>query len=311
MDINSSSVPDRQMLTTLRHFQLWDIARIEPSLLSNLTLLTSLQLVTSYKFNNTHMAALLGVLPKLQQLQHLDILCSLRHGSAATMQLEHCSALTASTNLVSLCLEGVHLPAGCSSQLFGHMMPRLKAIHMDLERPTQNNPASLEHSLVQEDVAAVAANCPHLEKLVLHGVVQRGVNLSDLQRLSCLTALDIRGDFVDDSCAQGLAQLSSLKQLTIYPREVERLPGGGNGSSAEGSDSSAGSHNKFMVAGLRLLMQLSSLQKLTIVPLCMVFKGNGYIYSNSGAFEAPVSRIYSYAARNSQSDVKYLLLSAA
>jgi hypothetical protein len=141
--------------------------------------------------------------------------------------------------------------------------------------------------------------------------VQRGVNLSDLQRLKRLTALDVAGDCVADSCAQGLAQLSSLKQLTIHPREVERLPGGGNGSSAEGSDSSAGSRIKFTVAGLRLLMQLGSLQKLTIVPLGMVFKGNGYIYSNRGAFEAPVSSTYSYAATNSQSDVKYLLLSAA
>jgi hypothetical protein len=120
------------MLTTLRHFQLWDIAQIEPSLLYNLTLLTSLELVTSHKFNNTHMAALLGVLPKLQQLQHLDILCSLRYGSpATTMQLEQCSALTASTNLVSLFLQGVHLPAACGSHLFGHMLPQLKAIHMD------------------------------------------------------------------------------------------------------------------------------------------------------------------------------------
>jgi hypothetical protein len=296
MAVNSSSIPDLPALTSLQHLQLFHNAQIEPSLLSNLTLLTHLEIVmVDDKFNNTHMAALLDVLPKLQQLQHLHIQHSYNHGRVIlTVLQEQCSALTSSTNLVRLHLEGMHLPAACGSQLFGHMLPRLKAIHMDLKRPGPNSPATLEHSLVQENVAAIVENCPLLEELVLLGAVQRGVKLGALQRLKHLTSVDFGGDCVDDSCAQCLAQLSSLKQLTIHPRVVRHVP---DDSSAEGSSSSAECGSRFTVEGLRSLMQLSSLQEFSIVPLFMVFRSkDGYSsdgYDNDGEFKAPVGSTYS------------------
>jgi hypothetical protein len=301
--INSSSTPDLPAMTALQHLELQYNPQTDPSLLFDLTLLTHLEIfMNGDQFKPAHMALLLRVLPELQQLEHLDLKMCLDR-----WELEHpvpplpvavgqCSALTSSTSLVSLSLDGVHLPDGCGSQLFGHQLPQLRKFAVRLPAPDTLSP---EQCLAQEDVNALVESCPHLEQLLLVNVVQRGVDFNALKGLQHLTSLTVGGDFVVDTCAEGLAQLPSLKALTIHPRNVRPVRGisaGGNGSSAKDSGSS---DTHFSVEGLHWLMQLRSVTTCSINPYWNVFEIDYYCYSDaandraSREFRAPVGSTHS------------------
>jgi hypothetical protein len=317
MDINSSSTPDLASLTALQHLQLTNTSTLDASLLSGLAQLTHLHISVRHcdKFSSEHMVALLGVLPLMQQLQHLSLefFDSRFNTSRPAVPVELCSALLSSSSLVSLHLSGVQLPSGCGTRLFGQAMPQLKKINSLRKRYKPFEAKGAEAISPHGDLNSLVANCPNLMELNLAGAVQQGVDLSGLQHLKYLTALVVGGECMDDSCAEGLAKLSGLKQLTVMQPRYNRTrwlgqaPGGGSsdgdaGDSADADgrsmyDDDAATGCQFTFEGLRSLMQLTSLTKFTIDPYCCLFEthyrgsDDGYNDPSTREFTAPVSTL--------------------
>jgi hypothetical protein len=69
---------------------------------------------------------------------------------------------------------------------------------------------------VPGDVECLVCSCPSLELLWLPGLVQDGVDVSALLRLTALTGLFVGGDVWDDAVALGvLAGMSGLRELQL------------------------------------------------------------------------------------------------
>jgi hypothetical protein len=95
-------------------------------------------------------------------------------------------------------------------------------------------------------------------------------------------ALVVGGACVDDSCAEGLAKLVRLKQLTVWqPRYVEHVnQGAGDGDSSDNRAASSSDvdgrsgafGHQLTFRGLRSLMQLNTLTKFHIDPYSSVFE---------------------------------------
>jgi hypothetical protein len=232
-DFTSSSTPDLASLTALQHLHLEDIADLDPSLLSSLAQLTHLQ-VQLRTFDRQpcldFTKGLMCALPQLSRLQHLALSYESDTWSGSSLSavpFEQCGALTSSSHLTCLELNGVRLPGDCGSQLFGKMMPHLKVLELNgTVRPRPDLYArtecvrSMDYSPKSfgrvEDVRSMVCNCPNLRVLHIAGAVQGGVDLCDLRLVSGLTALEVGGVCADDVCAAGLGQLSGLRSLAIY-----------------------------------------------------------------------------------------------
>jgi hypothetical protein len=304
MDVNSSSIPDLASLAALQHLQLVNCYTVDASLLASLGQLKYLSIcpAQSDKFTDTHLAALLGVLPQLQHLQHLHVgRPQYRDANYPKLRipLDLCGTVTSTSSLVSLNLGGVQLPPSCGTHLFGQMLPHLKTLNIAALSYCQ--PEDAEAIGSHNDLDSLVKHCPNLSELNLAGAVRFGVNLGSLQHLQHLTALVVGGACMDDSCAEGLAKLVRLRQLTVSrPRFVvdygdgDSSDGGASdnraaGGSGAGEGSSAFGY-QLTFRGLRSLMQLTALTKFEIDPYSSVFEAHCRCHNTDcSEFVAPVS----------------------
>uniref|UniRef100_A0A383VFP8 Uncharacterized protein n=1 Tax=Tetradesmus obliquus TaxID=3088 RepID=A0A383VFP8_TETOB len=226
-DYDEICAPDLASLTALQHLQLQDAEGLDVGMMSGMARLTHLQLcMAPNTFDDACMMQLLDVLSDSQQLRHLQLeFCnddSLQHSMVAEQLLRQCSALTASSHLTSLQLSGVRLPAACGEALFpaDHFMPHLTTLKLRgrakcwWHHPTAHGSGG-EFIGCWRDIDRLIECCPSLIDLDLAGLVQRGVDMSELRHLWRLTSLVVSGKSVDDDCAEGLAQLTQLRVLTV------------------------------------------------------------------------------------------------
>jgi hypothetical protein len=213
-------------LTALRHLELKGITRLNASLLSGMAQLTRLQLQMSCNdFKDSCMEKMLRALrqmQQLQQLQHLELEFDSNYGDRHVPDVSHrlCNALTSSSHLTHLTLQGVQLPSDSAGRLFSVRLPHLKTFKLDANnccryygRPVDEpQPRPFGQNM---DVRSLGVNCPSLCELDFAGAVQEGVDLGALRLLTGLTSLVVGGHCVDDACARRLAQLSCLNSLTI------------------------------------------------------------------------------------------------
>lgn len=208
---------------------------IDPLLLAPLTALQHLDLENTPPAGGTKSAELLlGVLAKLQHLTFLDLSHCLLDTAPAPAAAY--SALTASSNLAFLDIQGAQLPAAAWSQLFpvstGGGLPRsqhiqhLQRLHLTCgpheffmspqrrSRHQQHHEALMPHGLSDEHLSHLVRVCPGLRRLQTS--LQPDTAATALVQLTALTALALQGvteSIVDDV----LPQLAGLRMLHILP----------------------------------------------------------------------------------------------
>jgi hypothetical protein len=276
---NSSSTPDLKSLTALQHLQLKGITELDASLLSGMTQLTHLQLQMKGKhYKDSGMDEMMRTMRQLLRLQHLELEFRGEYGSLDTLPdvSWQYTALTSSKHLTSFILKGVQLPKRSGSGLFGTQLPLLQTIQIDATGSSGTygrHHRSIDVPLPTPfargaDISSLVRNCPELRELDIAGGVKVGVDLGKLSALSRLTSLVVGGDFVDDVCAKWLSQLSCLESLIIVspasraaavPRAAADRCVGRGADATDASDADEGVEGSFTFAGLRSLMQLTSL----------------------------------------------------
>lgn len=286
-------------LTSLRHLRLVGISALEPDLLSGMWQLTQLHICMAGElFGDAGMAALLGVLPRLQELRHLELAFS--SGPAPAVLWHQCDALVFPSRLTSLQLHTVQLPAACGSRIFGLLMlPHLTSVKINcLETQPPYRAATATPSLAAEDLRSLVGCCPCLTDLDLAGAVIPGADISSLKHLANLTALVVGGANTDDACAEQLAQLSGLKRLTLLglPSSINHWDDSDVDSEADADDDGDGNGGgaggpSFTFLGLQHLMQLTQLTSLTVGAGCVLVPSPPYRDDDIDAleFKAPVS----------------------
>lgn len=157
------------------------------------------------------MQALLGALQQLPHLQHLELS---RMQLDEVTAVEQLSTLTASSKLTSLHLLArfsMPLPRGALQQLLpsGLQLPGLRVLRLQ-----GGDGVSEEQCLDSDDVICIAASCPGLTELTLHGVVSLNVSLAPLLALQpSLQALSVAGAAFGDAAAGVVTQLTGLQSL--------------------------------------------------------------------------------------------------
>jgi hypothetical protein len=160
-------------------------------------------------------ATLLDLVPKLQHLQQLQLtvprLCNVSTPFTAF------SALTASSRLTELAMaaEGKPpLPADAVQRMFAPGKKLLQLKHVDI---SVRESAYINFCIDADGLAGIVTCYPALERLDIAGVVAPGVDYSVLLQLpaSC-SKLDVGGPSLTDSAAGVLAQLTDLRDLSLF-----------------------------------------------------------------------------------------------
>jgi hypothetical protein len=152
------------------------------------------------------MPRLLVLLERLQQLQKLTLLNIDADWPPATAAY---SALTASSNLVSLSLVSCALPAGIWQHLFSSSrpLPLFTFLHTDWYDVRPSAPA-----FGSADVRSIVAACPALEDLQI--AIEPDVQLSPLLELQSLSCLEL-GSTELKGVMPTIAALRVLKSLSL------------------------------------------------------------------------------------------------
>jgi hypothetical protein len=160
--------------------------------------------------------SLLSVLARLQQLTRLSLQTTRSDRLIMPPAGPAYSALTASTNLSDLYLDGLGFPADVWQYVFppAHMLPHLTRI---ICHDRTSNDYSVPPSSVwgPADMSRVVSCCPNLRRFA--STLQPGRHVSELRQLTAFTSL--HADYSESSletvaeCVQGLAAITRLKQL--------------------------------------------------------------------------------------------------
>jgi hypothetical protein len=188
------------------------------------------------------MPSLLRVLPRMTSLRCLRICsCDLDDDNMpepVNDMERYASLLPPAPHLTQLTLTAVTacmLPPGCVQHVFGagRHMPTLRVLELGPLEKWYALPSGLHQPLFfgQEDHGGVAVPeecfgpgdverlvrcCPGLERLWLPGLVQAGVDVSAVLRLTALTGLFVGGAVWDDAVPVSvLAGMSGLQQLEL------------------------------------------------------------------------------------------------
>jgi HPt (histidine-containing phosphotransfer) domain-containing protein len=242
-DLSNSRVPALSSLTAMQELDLWsrDVGgSILPSFCASRQQLRVLKLAG--RLSSGLLPALLAAMPRLPQLQELvvsNINGDVRPLGAADVEL-YDQLLPAAPQLTTLELswvKGEMLPANCGQHLFaaGVSLPRLKQLVLGLpsdvwewckeDVAVAGYVDGMTQCLGRGDIGRLARCCPALEMLWIPGMVQRGVDMSPLLRLTALTELFVGGEAINDAVASGvLAQMTDLKELMLFcvPELTER-----------------------------------------------------------------------------------------
>jgi hypothetical protein len=298
----SDYTPDLASLAALQHLQ--HSTLLDAILLPSNAQLTHLQLcMKPDAFSTSNLSILLNGLAGNEQLRHLH----LEFGDADKVQysmipleaIRQCSAFTASSHLTSLQLSGVQLPSACGKVLFpsGHVLPHLTILKL---RGNAKRGWDVQYydrvygadGVTQEapigsagDIYSLIECCPNLVELDLAGSVQPGVNLSALRHLQRLTSLVVGGQFFDDGCAAGLAEVTGLRKLVVIDpsQDKEDKPArrpypysnrqGSEDSYAGCGEARVNVGGHFTFKGLHSLMQLKGLSAISISQSTCLFQG--------------------------------------
>lgn len=225
--LDNTVLPGLSTLTALQHlhFSTHIYQSMQPSVLAGVTGLKNLCLQRFVMAGGAAgVAELLGLLPKMQQLTHLD----LSHALTQIVGLESMpaaafSALTASSNLRHLDLAEMWAPP--DNVFWQHVFPANKRLmHLTkLELPF------VSAGLSTDDINNVVQCCPALQQLNLARGLQPGVDLFALRQLSRLTSLTVTG--CTDVKTPVLAQLTQLQRLVMAgfnpetDKDLQRLTG--------------------------------------------------------------------------------------
>jgi hypothetical protein len=172
--------------------------------------------------------------------------------------------------------------------MFGQfMLPNLTAVKINFLEAQLPNEAAAAPTLATADIKRLVECCPFLTELDLAGAVVESANMSSLQHLNNLSSLVVGGACFGDRCAEGLAQLPGLKQLSLMGlpwRERHWYDDDSDGDGAAVVEDGGGP--KFTFRGLQQLMQLTQLTTFT-----MATGWFGNIHEDLQKFKAPVSRV--------------------
>jgi hypothetical protein len=183
---------------------------------------------------------LMSVVPCLTNLSRMRLCmydCAEGGAPEHVSDLTRCSALLPSgphlTRFTLTASLAWMLPAGCGTYLLspGQQLPQLKVLELGpCEYPSFErsehflNFAGAAHGGVKTpvacfgpgDVERLVCCCPGLERLWMPGLVQAGVDVSALLRLTALTGLFVGGEVWDDNVAVSvLAGMSGLQELQL------------------------------------------------------------------------------------------------
>jgi hypothetical protein len=246
-----STVPALAQLPALRDLEVWwkgpdwqpdgDNVDIRVDFLHGIKhpeQLQVLDLMGSMSSNTT--CTLMSVVPRLTNLLHM----CLRTLDSGQDMFEHASdrsrysaLLPPGPHLTRFTLTASRhcwmLPAGCGIHLFGpgRQLPQIKVLELGpyewASAETNEDFAyftGAEHGGFDAPVACVGPGgvgrlvccCPGLERLWMPGMVQTGVDVSLLLRLTALTGLFVGGEVWDDDVAVSvLAGMSGLQELQL------------------------------------------------------------------------------------------------
>jgi hypothetical protein len=221
-DPHSFSLPPQlPQLSGLRHLYLENCA-VPPMVLGSVTQLQVLHLLggsllphaAKVPLDAEATAALLGVLPKLTNLQDLKL--HVEGLDTVSIAPEHFSALTASSHLKHLAIGQeveLPLPRGAVQHMFppGRQMQFMQ--HLSIEA-LYGDPEPDEWCLDSADISCVASACPQLQELNINTCFQPGADVSALLQLpSSCTSLKVGGAGFTDEAVPVLLQLTQLKHL--------------------------------------------------------------------------------------------------
>lgn len=156
-------------------------------------------------------AALLVLLPALQQLQHLRLRFLQCQWPAVSVAY---SALAAGSKLQHLELSGCQLPAGAWQYVFSaaRQLPQLTSLLLgQVLKGTHAQPA-----MDAADVASMAVCCPRLQELQFWKQLQLDAGLQDLQQLSALSRVWLTD--VGEGVLSSLAGLTQLQDVYVLLR---------------------------------------------------------------------------------------------
>jgi hypothetical protein len=234
-DLSSSRVPALSSLTAMQELDVWsrDVGgSILPSFCASMHQLRVLKLAG--RLSSRLVPALLAAMPRLSQLQELvvsNIDGDVRPLCAADVVLYDQLLPSASqpTTLELSWVSGEMLPRGCGQHLFaaGVQLPRLKQLVLGLpsdvwewcdgDVAVAGYVDGMTQCLGCGDIGRLVQCCPALEMLWIPGMVQPGVDMSPLLRLTALTELFVGGEVVTDGVASRvLAQMTRLKELMLF-----------------------------------------------------------------------------------------------
>jgi hypothetical protein len=215
----AAAVLNHSMLLGAQHLTRLDLtydpssADLQLGTLATPTQLQHLKLVLYGSVEPAMVAHALSQLPALQQLTYLRFFCGKCEGPNPPAAVF--SALTASSKLRHLDLNGCTLPAGVWQHVFpaGRQLPQLQS--MDISAVTQ--PPARECAPAPEGTR-LASCCPGLQFLNLQVLQYSAERLAPLQRLSMLHTLCVASSFARD--VEAVTQLTGLRQLnlTVYSK---------------------------------------------------------------------------------------------
>jgi len=210
--INLHSIPAMTVLTAMRVLQLSGSSSVDAAVLTGSSQLQELALRCRKTWDAEGSAALLAAVGQQAQLTRLELLLygrTWRPPSAAAY-----SALTASSHLQQLEIQGCELPACAWQQMFppGRCLPELRRLWLQAEynRGTRQQ-------LSPADMQAMVSCCPALAYLYLgpQVIVSTAV---PLQQLTGLISLFMYAPFQDN--APSIARLTDLQSLHLQAREA-------------------------------------------------------------------------------------------
>lgn len=213
--VSTASMPGISKLTALQHMHLQELQEVDPTALYDLAHLKILVLNKVPLAGGV--AALLGLLPMLQELQHVELnridLRPLDPAGPATGQF---SALLCSSSLQRLELNECRLPlSGFWQCLFGTRLQTATVRHLRFFnwKPSGAAAAAAWPRMDSADLQQLAACCPQLRELYVRDRLEPGVSLAALSTLPYLTKLTVSG--ISNSSAGDLAGLTGLRELYI------------------------------------------------------------------------------------------------
>ena len=204
------TAPGLSKLSGLESLWLYNCRSIDPLLLAPLTKLQHLDLDSTSPAGGAKGAAvLLEVLPRLQNLTHLDLsecLCDAVSAPAAAF-----SALTASSKLEFLDIQYTEPPEGALACLLGRTLPQLQCLNLN------GICSTCPDGLNERELRQLVKACPHLRSLQCS--LQPNACPNALLQLTALTALTLDCVTVEvTECV--LVKLTRLEELHIVPNST-------------------------------------------------------------------------------------------